>query len=404
MGRRHLGGIAILGRSDFANIELAAVCDLHRDNADFLADEAATLLGYRPAVFYDVAEMVRAVDGLDGVSITTDVNAHHRIAERCFANGLHVQTEKPMGLTMRACNAMLAAAAESWRILSVAENYRRDPINRLIRALIDDGAIGTPRQILLIGVGGGDGIMLTPWRHLKNRGGLVLEIAVHFTDLFRYYFGEITAVSGRVRLFEPVRRPASISGPGGYYERWAAQMPETVEATAEDAAYGSIDFANGAVGELIYNGGAFGQAINLRTIHGSRGSIDSPGDRNGRPLSLFLADGTTIADERILEYAPSYRLSPPAAHFFGGERVWTYQLPFNEIDQRLLALEYHEFGDCIQTGYAPEVSGLDGRRAVAAIYAIFESALAGRVVTLDEIESVAIDAYQREIDISMGLI
>ena len=46
--------------------------------------------------------------------------------------------------------------------ISVAENYRRDPINRLARALIDDGAIGTPQLMIETGIGGGNQLFITP--------------------------------------------------------------------------------------------------------------------------------------------------------------------------------------------------------------------------------------------------
>ena len=92
-----------------------------------------------------------------------------------------------------------------------------------------------------------------------------------------------------------------------------------------------------------------------------------------------------IDDERILEYAPSYRLSPLAAELFGGERVWTYSLDFNETDSRILALEYHELGECIRTGRPPEVTGEEGRADVALDYAPFEAGRLGRPVTLDEL-------------------
>ena len=39
MGRRHLAGYAELMRSDFQNVELAAVCDLNERNAEELAEE-----------------------------------------------------------------------------------------------------------------------------------------------------------------------------------------------------------------------------------------------------------------------------------------------------------------------------------------------------------------------------
>ena len=56
--------------------------------------------------------------------------------------------EKPLALTIRGCDLIIAAAERSGKILSVAENFRRDPINRLVRALLDDGAIGE-RQFIM---------------------------------------------------------------------------------------------------------------------------------------------------------------------------------------------------------------------------------------------------------------
>jgi hypothetical protein len=45
-----------------------------------------------------------------------------------------------------------------------------------------------------------------------------------------------------------------------------------------------------------------------------------------------------------------------------------------------------------------------GRRAAALIYAMVESGRQGRPVTLDEVESLAVDGYQREIDQHLGLL
>ena len=59
--------------------------------------------------------------------------------------GWHAMCEKPMGLTARASKQMIAKAQETGCVLSVAENYRRDPVNRLAKALLSAGVIGRPR-------------------------------------------------------------------------------------------------------------------------------------------------------------------------------------------------------------------------------------------------------------------
>jgi hypothetical protein len=52
----------------------------------------------------------------------------------------------------------------------------------------------------------------------------------------------------------------------------------------------------------------------------------------------------------------------------------------------------------------PEVTGEVGRHAAALIYAVFESGLLGWPVSLDKVETLRVDAYQREIGQHLGLL
>ena len=61
MGGRHLLGLKELYDSGLSNVELVAVCDLRRDNAEYLADNAERLLGQRPRVFENMTAMVAQV-------------------------------------------------------------------------------------------------------------------------------------------------------------------------------------------------------------------------------------------------------------------------------------------------------------------------------------------------------
>lgn len=404
MGRRHLNGMAALYASSRCNLELVAVCDTREDNAAWLADEAERLLGTRPRVYTDIARMAREVPDLRAVDVTTDIVSHHSVVTACFDAGLHVLCEKPLALTLRGCNLVLEAARRSGRVLSVAENFRRDPINRLARALLDDGAIGQPRLMIQHSLSGRDHILITPWRVLKEAGTTPIDSGVHAADIMRYYLGEVRSVWGETRLHEKVRRNAGSAGPGGNYARWTASFPDTVEATGDDALYAQISFVNGAVAQWIFDSAGHGQPHRSRLVYGSKGSLESPGDRNGRPLTLVLDDGTAIADERILDHAPSYQLSPLAAELFGGERVWTYSFDFNDVDAKIVALEYHELGECVATGQAPEVTGEEARLDVALNYAPFEAGRVGRPLTLDELIQGRADAYQREIDEKLKLL
>jgi predicted dehydrogenase len=310
-----------------------------------------------------------------------------------------VLCEKPLALTVRACGLIEEAATRAGRIVSVAENYRRDPINRLAKALIADGAIGDPRLMLETHIGGGDRIMITPWRHMKHTGTIAVDVGVHHADILRFYLGEVRTIYGEARIQEKVRYNTASAGPGGFYARWSADFPDHIEPTGEDALYAYLNFESGAIGQWIDDNAGHGEPNRARRVFGSKGSLECPGDRSGRANVLHLDDGTRIDDARILDFAPGYRLEPLAAELFGGERVWTYGLEFNETDSRILALEYYELGKCVASGSQPEVTLDEGRRDVALTYAPFESGALGRVVTLDEVLSGSANAYQREIDI-----
>jgi predicted dehydrogenase len=404
MGRRHLRGMRHLASSSLANIELVAVCDLNQDNAAFVADEAFELLGHRPRVYADIGAMAHELGAdLQAASITTDVAAHHKIGVSCLEAGLHVMCEKPLALTVRACDAVADAARRAGRLVSVAENYRRDPINRLARALIRDGAIGQPRLMIETHIGGRDRIAITPWRHMKHSGTIAVDAGVHYADILRFYLGEVSTIFGDARIQEKVRYNTASAGPGGFYARWSGDFPDSIEPTGEDALYAQLVFSSGAIGHWIDDNAGHGLPTRVRQVFGSHASLECPGDRNGQPVVLHLDDGTRVADESILERAPSYQLDPLAAELFGGERIWTYSFEFNDTDSRLLALEYHELGACAASGVEPEVSLEEGRRDLALTYAPFESGVLGRPVTLEEVLSGAASAYQAELDARLGL-
>ena len=144
MGTRHLHGLKQLADSPFDSVELSAVCDISAENAEMAAAEAEKLLGVRPKVCTNMEVMVQQVPDLEAVDVVTDPSVHHTVVCEALDLGLHVLVEKPLAITVRACQRILDAAARNERIVSVAENFRRDPSARIVHHLIDTGAIGTP--------------------------------------------------------------------------------------------------------------------------------------------------------------------------------------------------------------------------------------------------------------------
>ncbi len=409
MGHRHLYGLAELQRAGRSPFALIGVCDPVAENAASLAAEAKELLGRRPATARSLDELA-ATGTLHAVDICTFPATHHTVAVEAMQRGWDAMCEKPMGLTVRACNLMRRAADATGRILSVAENYRRDPLNRLARALLDADAIGTPRLLMQHTLGGSDQMTITVWRHEKNSSGPLLDVGVHYADIMEYFLGPATSIYAQTRLHEKIRHNPTAGrdvknggSPGGVYERWQKHMPAEFAATADDAGYATILFASGAVAQYIVDRAGHGRDLNQRLIYGSQGSLDLPGDRSGGRLKLHRDGMEPLDDQRLFELVPDFRLDETTAALFGGDRLYEYQYPFPETDRKILAIEYQEFGSAILTGRQPEVDAEQGARSVALSYALMESQSAQRALGIDEVLEERICAYQEEINQSLGL-
>jgi predicted dehydrogenase len=218
----------------------------------------------------------------------------------------------------------------------------------------------------------------TPWRHDKRRagGGPVIDLGVHRFDVLRYVCGPIETVSGLVRTYEPERVLRDLQG----HEH--GRFPSDVE----DAAFAQLTFASGAIGQYVFSWGAHGEQFHFpagRLIWGSRGSLI------GRQLTL---DGGEKHD--VVEL---FRARAPEQHarFF----------PFGLADDPYgMALEQLDFFRAIAERRETDVSGREGLRDLAIAYAVIESSVAGRPVTVDEVERGQVRAYQEEIDAHYGLV
>ena len=404
MGHRHLEGLAELTRAGLSPYRLIGVCDPVADNAASLAAAAERHFGVRPAAVPTLEDLARL--GVEAVDVSTSTKQHHGSVAAALEHGWHVMVEKPLGVSVAACRYVQQRARDSRLVVSVAENYRRDPMNRLARALLDAGAIGAPRLYLQHGMGGADAMFITVWRHRKQEGGLLVDAGVHDTDMMEYLCGPAVEVYAQARLHEPVRANPAAGGrsvnPAGVYDRWQRQMPERFAVDAEDAVYATLRFANGAAGQYVADHAAHGLGQWRRAMYGANGALELPPDRRGQSFVLDR-EGERRGGAELLELVPGFRLEEVTARLFGGERLGSYELEFPEIDRKLIAVEYAELGRAVADGVAVEVDVEQGMRSVALCYAMLESAAAGRAVTMDEVLSGAVRGYQEPIDEAAGL-
>jgi predicted dehydrogenase len=402
MGIRHILGYAALAGTGLSNIDLVAVCDLRQDYAERAAAEAERLLGRRPRIHLSIDAAI-ADPAVAAFDIVTDPSVHLPLVLPALAARKPVLCEKPLGLTVRACRAMIDAAAQSGTILATAENYRRDPPNRLAKAIIDAGLLGHIHLMMQFSAGGSDRIMITPWRHLRERGGIGVDVGVHYTDIIQYYLGEFATVQGFGFIAEPIRyNRDGASQPHPAYRYHQAEMPDQVVATGEDSMVATFRMKSGALANLTVVASGPGHTWYQRSVHGRLGSLEIPQDRRGGAPILRRASGE-LAGRQVLKELPGFELDEVAARIFGPQGV-EYDLPFPTSDAGEIAIEVHDFAGAVLGNHAPEVDGHGGMTALAAMLGIFESNRLGREVTMDELLDSSVSGYQDDLDRSAGLL
>lgn len=369
MGRRHIRGMKKLQAVGQLPFDLVAVCDLFPQSGQEAADLAQELLGRRPTVHTDLTEL----RDIDVLIITTSPETHTTLGIAAMELGMHVLVEKPIDVTIAQGRRLVAAAQRTRRKLTVAENYRRDPINRLAKALLTGGVLGTPYLSIQSNSGGGERVAITPWRHLRARGGIIVDMGIHYADLQEFYLGPIAQVVGMNALIDHQRTDA---------------QGQLHPSDSEDVMAGVARFQNGALLHYLMNYAGRGEGHFMRTIHGTGGSLAIPSDRTGHPLKLVQRQNRkdeVVPEAELLALLPDFALDDLTAALFGGERLSSYQMAFPDIDANLLGIEQAEFVDAIVADREPEVTGVIGLRALALMMGFLESELLGRTVTIEEL-------------------
>ena len=153
-------------------------------------------------------------DAIDVVSVCTPVSRHRELCVAAAQAGKHVLCEKPMALSLAEADDMIAAARANGVQLAVCHQYRGFGHFRTLKALIDDGSLGSPLAM-----------RMTDWREVRPKlamhrrdmnGGPVHDMSGHFFDLARFMTGSeavrLSAVGGVLGADKP--RLTEIDDPG----------------------------------------------------------------------------------------------------------------------------------------------------------------------------------------------
>ena len=188
--RARLYTLGLAGRSGYA---VAALCD-----------PSPTRMGYhnrllasagRPAASMwapDAFAAMLANEGIAEVVVATvdDLHDHYIIA--AVEAGCRVVTEKPMTTDARKCQAILDATGRAGNPLTVAFNYRYNPVHERVWRLLHERAIGEVLSVhfeWLLDVRHGADYFRRWHREKARSGGLMVHKASHHFDLVNWWLG-----------------------------------------------------------------------------------------------------------------------------------------------------------------------------------------------------------------------
>jgi predicted dehydrogenase len=158
-------------------------------------DEFATSYGGRPFATY---EKMLAAEDVDGILIATPHLTHADLIRAAAGAGKHVFVEKPLALTVDSAKAAVAAAETAGVVLQVGHDRRRQPANRRIRQLIEEGELGTVTMVETQ-QSTPNALRFVPdyWRanHDESPLGGMTSMGVHMVDTMTYLLGPIERVS-----------------------------------------------------------------------------------------------------------------------------------------------------------------------------------------------------------------
>ena len=328
----------IQGYLEFADrCQIVALVDIYPEKAE----EKKRQYGLTNVKVYASHEEILGDTEIDVFDVCTPPYVHAEISINALNAGKHVLCEKPMAASLQECDAMISAAKESGKTLSIiAQNRFTDAFWRL-KKVLDSGETGKVCHAQVDSFWWrGHSYYDLWWRGTweKEAGGCTLNHAVHHIDAIQWMLGFPSEVVSMITN--------------------AAHD----NAEVEDLSAAIFKYDTGALTQLTASVVHHGEDQKI-VIQGEKARISAPWDKYA---SISAPNGFPI-DERDTDRENQLE------DIYQSISKLTYTLHIGQIDNFLTALE---------TGTAPLIDGVQGKRSLELIAAIYKSAITRSIVTL----------------------
>ncbi|MBW3622318.1 MAG: Gfo/Idh/MocA family oxidoreductase [Armatimonadetes bacterium] len=195
------GGMAMhLAREarELPQARIVSVCDVDEERAAKAGEEfgASNVTDYRAVLENPEVE---------AVIIATPGGFHEEPTVAAAQAGKHVYCEKPMAVTLEACDRMEAACRDAGVKLMIGQVLRLYPTFHKTADLLREKVVGEIQSMHVVRTGG-PSTFSGGWRARYDlSGGLLMEVNAHELDFMRHVAGDVESVYATSRQIIPGR-------------------------------------------------------------------------------------------------------------------------------------------------------------------------------------------------------
>ncbi|MFZ2540098.1 MAG: Gfo/Idh/MocA family oxidoreductase [Oscillospiraceae bacterium] len=177
--------------------EIVAVCNKTIDKAEGFA-KGINLAS--DCIYSDYKELLKRTD-IDTVSVLVPISENFEVAKDVLNANKNLIAEKPFASTLEGAKELIDIKTKNNLKVMVAENFRYDDGNNIIKSVISSGELGEVMYFVL-NTGAdfdkdmvGDTFGAKEWRQHPNfYGGIFLDGGIHDIALMRFLFGDVQSL------------------------------------------------------------------------------------------------------------------------------------------------------------------------------------------------------------------
>jgi predicted dehydrogenase len=293
--------------------------------------------------------------------VATPSGAHLEAVLVAARRGVHVICEKPLEITLRRIDRMIAACDKAGITFGAIFPQRFNPVVQAVHTAAAAGRFGPLAVAASYVPWWRDDAYYGPgrWQGTKvlDGGGALMNQSIHGVDALQWIAG--ATMPGLAPGENPVESVVALT---------AIRSHDAERLEVEDTCVGILRFKNGAVGQLLAATSLYPGQLRRFLVGGRDGTAEILEEQ----LVTWRFRGESAADADLRD-----RLGAASGTSGGAADPMA-------INYACHTRNFEDFVAALREGRRPQLDGVEGRKAVAIVEACYKSARTGRAARVED--------------------